>query len=99
MSKVEREYRDKVRAVLRKQEPPDKIAKVVAAMREDAMSHGRTAPAAAKVYLEVVGVKEAVTLTEQERIQLGVRAEMERLLSEAEAAQQRSAAIDVDVKE
>lgn len=95
MSKAEREWRDKVKAALRKQQSTAKILSVVEAMRKDATSHGKTAPAAAKVYLEAVGLKDAVTLTEQERIQLGVRAELERLLGEAEAARAREGAIDV----
>jgi hypothetical protein len=95
MSKAEREWRDKVKAALRKQETPYQICKVAAAMRTQALMGEKASPAAAKVYFEVVGAKDAVTLTEQERIQLGVRAELERLLGEAEAAQRRGEPIDV----
>lgn len=96
MSKVEREYRDKIKAALRKQENPSRICQLVNAMFVQALAGEKASPAAAKVYGELVGVKDAVALTEQERIQLGVRAELERLLGEAEASQaRRDAAIEV----
>jgi len=98
MSRAEQIYRDTLKEAIRKQEPPKTVLTVVKAMRLQALGGGKTAPAAAKVYGEFVGIKEAVTLTEQERIQLGVRAELERLLGEAEAARAREGAIDVEVK-
>ena len=96
MSKAEREYRDKVKAALRKQENPSRICKLVNAMFVQALAGEKASPAAAKVYGELVGVKDAVSLTENERIALGVRMELERLLGEAEAAQaRREGAIEV----
>ena len=98
MSKAEQEYRDTLKAAIRKQEPPKVVLTVIAAMRAQALRGGKTGPSAAKVYGEFVGIKDVVALTEQERIALGVRAELERLLGEAEAAQQRrDVAIDVEV--
>ena len=95
MSRVERDYRDKVRAALRKQEPPANICAVVAAMRADAQSHTKIAAPAAKVYLEAVGLKGITLDTLDEKVQEGVRAEMERLLAEAEQEAARGEPIDV----
>lgn len=100
MSKAEQQYREALKEAIRKQEPPKVVLTVVAAMRRQALKMGKQSPAAAKVYGEFVGIKDLVSLTEQERIQLGVRAELERLLGEAEAAQvRRDGAIDVPVQE
>lgn len=98
MSKAEQAYRETLKAAIRKQEPPKVVLTVIEAMRKQALRMGKQSPAAAKVYGEFVGLKDIVSLTEQERIQLGVRAELERLLGEAEAAQsRRDGAIEVTV--
>jgi hypothetical protein len=95
LSKVEAEYRAKVRAALHKQESPKEICEVVAAMRKDAVSHTKRAAPAARVYLEAVGLKGITLDTLDEKVQQGVRAEMERLLTEAEQEMAREPPIDV----
>lgn len=50
------EYARKLQAAIEKQEPPENVCAVIAAMRADALSGGKTAPAAAKVYLGAVGL-------------------------------------------
>lgn len=49
-------YAQQLRKAIQAQETPELVCAVVAAMREDAMSGGKTAPAAAKVYFEAVGL-------------------------------------------
>lgn len=50
-------YLAQLRAAIQEQETPEEVCKVVAAMREDAKSGKKSAPAAAKVYLGAVGLK------------------------------------------
>jgi len=50
------EYARKLQAAIEKQEPPENVCAVIAAMREDAMAHEKFSPAAAKVYLGAVGL-------------------------------------------
>lgn len=49
-------YQRELRLAIEKQEPPENVAAVVAAMREDAMAHEKFSPAAAKVYFAAVGL-------------------------------------------
>lgn len=50
------EYARKLQAAIEAQEPPENVCAVIAAMREDALAHDKTSPAAAKVYLGAVGL-------------------------------------------
>lgn len=49
-------YLAKLQAAIEKQEPPENVCAVIAAMREDAMAHEKFSAAAAKVYLGAVGL-------------------------------------------
>ena len=49
-------YALSLRKAIQAQETPEFVCAVVAAMREDAMAGGKSAPAAAKVYFEAVGL-------------------------------------------
>jgi len=53
----ESKYVAQLRAAIQEQETPAEVCKVVAAMKADALSGKKSAPAAAKVYLGAVGLK------------------------------------------
>jgi hypothetical protein len=50
------DYQRKLQAAIEKQETPERVCAVIAAMHEDATAHEKFSPAAAKVYLQAVGV-------------------------------------------
>lgn len=50
-------YQRALEEAISKQETPELVCQVVAAMREDAISHEKYSPAAAKVYFAAVGLK------------------------------------------
>lgn len=49
-------YLTRLERMIRKQEKPELVLQVVAAMREDACAHEKSSPAAAKVYFAAVGL-------------------------------------------
>ena len=92
VSRLETDYRNAVKAAVRGQETPERVCAVVNAMRKQALAGGKTAPAAAKVYLEAVGVKAETN----EVIEAEVQRRLQVLLAEAEEmARRKRAAIDV----
>lgn len=92
LSRIESDYRNAVKAAIRGQETTDHVCSVVEAMRKMALRGGKTAPAAAKVYLEAVGVKAETN----EVIEAEVQRRLQVLLAEAEEmARRKRAAIDV----
>ena len=94
LTRAERDYRTVIKAALRGQETPERVCEVVNAMRKQALAGGKTAPAAAKVYLEAVGVKAETN----EVIEAEVQRRLQVLLAEAEEmARRRKAAIDAEV--
>lgn len=50
-------YQRSLEAAIQKQETPERVCAVIAAMHEDAVAHEKFSPAAAKVYLQAVGVE------------------------------------------
>jgi hypothetical protein len=50
-------YQQAIRKAIEAQEPPSEVARVVLAMKEDALAHKPYSANAAKVYLAAVGVK------------------------------------------
>lgn len=75
------EYAEAIRRGVTEQETVKRVLKVVAAMRKDALSHGKNAPAAAKVYFQVVGVD---MNPDKEQAIAAIKAHLDELLQEAE---------------
>lgn len=79
-------YLQDVRKAIQRQEPPAEVCTVIAAMKRDALSGTKAAPAAAKVYLAYT-VGETQHLPD-ERLEKLVEERLEALVSEAERRRQ-----------